>query len=1703
MDIKKRMGGSGFSAIVVCLVVSLVFIVSNVSLPQLNAGRGLGGENRNTKSFPVVNLRPIENRYSWGGVMNFPNTQNIAVYLESYDISGDANITIYKASEQNLLNYLIHDDNNNQKDTNFSTADFPVVARLTQNVRSGYDNRILVHLPITDETGIWYFTVELGSTTNHGFIVKSSFGLSAVESKGSYIVWAQDFKSHESVADVEVSTYSLLDNRKELTTGKTNDRGILETPFSALADIALAKRGNDYALLPLNLTYLNTNYSYTRFDGKYSRGKYFIFTDRPIYKPGDTVYYKVIVRDTEGAGYLVPNTPITVRLGDVENPLFEKTLPLSALGTADSQYTLPENIKTGYHSLVVSLPQSASRVSYDEQSVYFQVENYRKPEYFLDVTSPTKEVRVGENISMALNGTFFSGNPASGLEVAYTVTMADWSDYERDASFDETVSYYGSYYGEEVQKGSVQLDRAGFYQLGIDTNAFASKIRKNKIVTVSATLLDGSGNPSTRTKNFLLYSADYTAYASSDTTYSTRAGGDGHMTYTIKPNRPNTKTQSLKANYSVERINWEKSGVKDQSGYDSYVEKKYPILKNTQATVEPREFEKYVVSFPTSKAGSYHVTISFTDKSGGVYSREDWIWVYAPGEIWYGYDGETINVTAAKKVYATNDTISVTVNVPYETGKAFVALGKNNVLTYDVLTISDSIATYSTPVRDEYLPQAVVFAYGFSGKRLLSGNTTLTFDTTSKKINVGIKPEKNTYGPGETATIEVSTKDANGSGVPAEVAVWAMDKALTELVSGNTDTIFNTFWGVSQNNFYYWNNLWIKSASSLENINYYDEGGGGGGCFGAETNITMSDGSLKPIRKVVVGDKIRTLTNGKTGANVIAKVTSVHKTDADGYLLINDTLRITPNHILSVNNRWRMAGEIQVGDTLTREGGKTESVKTIQFIDERIPVYNLTIEGYHTFIADGIWVHNQKGDNLRSVFKDTAYWNPNLQTNSQGLATIHVKLPDNLTTWVLQGVAVGEGTKVGSIAKEIIVTKNVIVRPITANQYRVGDAFRLETNIENYTDSKQTFEYSLKAPDLSISRPEGTVTIDAGGKTVVAWEVRAKTPNENAQFTFTAQSQTIPGNSDSVRITVPVTNVYLEDDVSAFATGNHTFPVDIPRGTDITQSTLKLSLASSITHTLPSSLEYLISYPYGCTEQTTTRLMALLMAKENPELFKNVIKDKHVENMIETGINHLVSLQRPDGGWGYWESGSSEPFTSIYVTILLKRLMLAGYTVSEYTYNSARTYITNNLRQIDTKNPDTTSLMLIYRMVVLEESPDKNVIESLKKQAIILGESAHWSAGLWKRYGSVDSSTGLALQALSISGDTDLTLRTKAVRYLMANRKHAYWSHTFGTLQSAYGILLSEKENPEGVTIPYSVKIGNTEVASGTIKVPDEKDIMLPLKPTLFSSSMSVDVQYEGQLQGYTTLTAHWVYTNPSIQSRKNGLTVTRRYENATDRFQSIGVGDLVNVIIDVRGDAPFDTQYIVVEDQLPSGMIPVNTRLKNEYEDRTNGPQYRFGDSYEYGLAGVVIGGSDWYGKRPKDTFTYQARVVSSGSFHAPPVRAQLMYLPEVSGHSSSDSIGIQQKGTLPFSVLVWRAGTRGLKGIMGWVYQLYEKVTSPIETFFTREYIDDFAILVLIAVGAGVVIKVISDRVRRFKKKRMNTQTDASAKPIEERLS
>lgn len=132
-------------------------------------------------------------------------------------------------------------------------------------------------------------------------------------------------------------------------------------------------------------------------------------------------------------------------------------------------------------------------------------------------------------------------------------------------------------------------------------------------------------------------------------------------------------------------------------------------------------------------------------------------------------------------------------------------------------------------------------------------------------------------------------------------------------------------------------------------------------CFLPGTKVSMADGSYKNIKKVRIGDLVKSYHNGQF---VVGEVVNVYKHTPNEmppyYLIINNRLRVTPNHLIYVNNQWMPAGLIKIGDILLGENGEAIIVYSIDEVWEKVPTYNLEIKEYHTFFADGVLVHNAK-----------------------------------------------------------------------------------------------------------------------------------------------------------------------------------------------------------------------------------------------------------------------------------------------------------------------------------------------------------------------------------------------------------------------------------------------------------------------------------------------------------------------------------------------------------------------------------------------------------------------------------------------------------------------------------------------------------------------------------------------------------------------
>lgn len=129
-------------------------------------------------------------------------------------------------------------------------------------------------------------------------------------------------------------------------------------------------------------------------------------------------------------------------------------------------------------------------------------------------------------------------------------------------------------------------------------------------------------------------------------------------------------------------------------------------------------------------------------------------------------------------------------------------------------------------------------------------------------------------------------------------------------------------------------------------------------CFVKGTQILMEDGSYKNIEDVRVGDRVMSYDT-EQGRYVGSSVVKTTKNDAGKYYNVNDTMKITPGHVLNVSGEWKLSDEMSVGDFLTNANGERVPITSIREINEPAEVFNLITEEPNNFFAEDFLVHNE------------------------------------------------------------------------------------------------------------------------------------------------------------------------------------------------------------------------------------------------------------------------------------------------------------------------------------------------------------------------------------------------------------------------------------------------------------------------------------------------------------------------------------------------------------------------------------------------------------------------------------------------------------------------------------------------------------------------------------------------------------------------
>src|SRR5215813_11668328 len=357
---------------------------------------------------------------------------------------------------------------------------------------------------------------------------------------------------------------------------------------------------------------------------------------------------------------------------------------------------------------------------------------------------------------------------------------------------------------------------------------------------------------------------------------------------------------------------------------------------------------------------------------------------------------------------------------------------------------------------------------------------------------------------------------------------------------------------------------------------------------------------------------------------------------------------------------------------------------------------------------------------IRKEFKDTAFWQPDVVTGGDGKATVNFKLPDNLTTWRATARAVTADTRVGSAVQKTIARKDVIMRLEMPRFLTEGDTVTISGLVHNFLKSDKSTKITLDLNGAQLlDSPSQTVTIRPNGEHRVDWRVQA---NSTGRLTLLAKALT-DTESDAVEMSMEIVPHGLKQTTgnSTALTQNdaeQTFTLDLPGRADVKARSLRIEASPSIAGALFGALDYLTSFPYGCTEQTMSSFLPNVIVaqtlKDVPQAKIRASND--LDKKVQKGLDRLYAYQHDDGGWGWWKDDKSDPFMTAYVVDGLTMASRAGFQVDSGKRDQGREKLAAllNAGKNDNGNPidDETRAYLIYAFTESGDS-DGHYLEEL------------------------------------------------------------------------------------------------------------------------------------------------------------------------------------------------------------------------------------------------------------------------------------------------------------------------------------------------------------------------------------------------------
>jgi uncharacterized protein YfaS (alpha-2-macroglobulin family) len=1176
------------------------------------------------------------------------------------------------------------------------------------------------------------------------------------------------------------------------------------------------------------------------YDPEYNQTKVFAITDRPVYRPQQTVQFKLWVRHAkydQADTSSFANQPFNVQIHNPKGEkVFEKSYTADAYGGLTGEFPLVRGITLGMYNIQIPNHGGGS----------FRVEEYKKPEFEVQVDAPSEPVRLGEMVEATIKAKYYFGAPVTKAKVKVKVLRSshdsvwyprgnwDWfygvgywwfaSDYAWYPGWAE----WGCrrpippWWGRGREQPEVVLETEGEIApdgtVKIPINTLPAKELhpdQDHEYSITAEVTDESRRTIVGTGKVLVARKPFQVFASVDRGHY-RAGDTVQASFNALTldRKPVEGTGEL----TLFRI--------------SYNDKHQPIEKAVETwKLDTNAHGQAQQKMKAAEAGQYRLAYKLTDSKK--HTQEGGYVFVVRGK---GFDGREfrfndLELTTDKREYAPGDKVKLLINTNRNDGVVllFVRPTSGVYLEPKIVRLKGKSIEEEIAVVQRDMPNFFVEAVTIADGRVHTETREVVVPPEKRVLNVEVLPSSTEYKPGQKATVKLKLTDSTGEPFVGSTTISVYDKSVEYIAGGsNVPEIREFFWKWRRSHYpntetslaHYFGEVLRQGEIGMGNLGVFgelvvEELAEGQTRFSSRTSLAK--GADRGGRKMAPAGAAMGLGGGAPGEK---SRDGLFRGDMD-------------------EAKKELAGNAKEPEGLAPQAPPPGVQPTI-----------------------------------RKNFADTAFWNASIKTNANGIAEVEFPMPENLTGWKVKVWAMGHGTKVGQGEAEVVTKKNLLVRLQAPRFFVQKDEVVLSANVHNYLKADKDVAVSLELDGGTLaalgSLPQ-KVHIAAGGEKRVDWRVKVQNEGEAVVRVKAITDE----DSDAMEMRFPafVHGMLKTDSFSGVVRPEQTegaVTFTVPAERRMEQSRLEVRYSPTLAGAMVDALPYLVDYPYGCTEQTLNRFVPSVVTqhilqdmkldlkeiqkkrtnlnaqeigddKERAKGWKRfdrnpVFDEGEVHEMALAGIQALAGMQCSDGGWG-WFSGFGEhswPHTTAVVVHglqiarqndvvippgMLERGVdwLKNYqaTQTQYLKNApskthpwkdhadeldALVYMVlvdagaDNADMRDFLYRDRTKLAVYAKAVFglalhKQQQADKLAMIMKNIEQFVVQDEENQTAYLklpannpwWSWYGSEIEADAYYLKLLARTNAKDPTA-SRLVKYLLNNRKHAtYWSSTRDT----------------------------------------------------------------------------------------------------------------------------------------------------------------------------------------------------------------------------------------------------------------------------------------------------------------------------------